>query len=142
MAEFTCSECSFSLWIPVAPLGVSFLGLYDDNRFPGRCILALQPHYESWQDIPSSVLNPFVADSQLAARAITVATGANRVNLAVLGNADPHVHFHMIPRYPDREELPSRSPWDDPRPKGSLGLESGVLVSRIRDALRDAGVQG
>jgi diadenosine tetraphosphate (Ap4A) HIT family hydrolase len=117
---YTCATCGFELWTPICQLGVSFLGLYNDDRFPGRSILALNEHVEHWQDVPTSLLNALVADSQKAMKAITAATHADRVNLAVLGNTDAHVHFHLIPRYPDNESLPNKSPWNDPRPQGKL----------------------
>lgn len=134
--DYACSECGFALWNPVCQLDVSFLGIYNDDRFPGRSILALNEHFEHWEDLPTALLNAYVADSQRAMRAISKATGAARVNLAVLGNTDSHVHFHLIPRYPESEALPNKSPWNDTRTQGKL--EKGVvagLVSDIRNQL-------
>jgi diadenosine tetraphosphate (Ap4A) HIT family hydrolase len=102
--------------MPIADLGASVLGLYDDGRFPGRCLLVLKEHREHWEDLQAPVLNSFVADSQRAMRAIRAVTGSSRVNLAVLGNTDAHVHSHLVPRFPDLELLPGKSPWNDPRP--------------------------
>lgn len=135
-AGYACSQCGFELWEPVRQLDVSFLGIYNDARFPGRAILVLNEHIDRWEDIPSSLLNAYVADSQKAMRAISKVTGADRVNLAVLGNTDPHVHFHLIPRYREGEPLPSKSPWNDPRSQGKLDRRALLeLIAGVLEAL-------
>lgn len=122
-AETPCFVCGFELWHPIAPtpeLSVSSLALYDDARFPGRSILRLDTHKESIEELSPEHASDFIHDIQKATRAIKGATKADRVNVAVLGNAVPHVHAHLIPRYRNNEPEPSKSPWDDPRPKVSL----------------------
>ena len=134
--SYVCSVCGFALWNPVCQLRVSFLGLYNDARFPGRALLVLNEHIEHWEDIPSSLLNAYVADSQKAIKALSAVTNAERVNLAVLGNTDAHVHFHLIPRYPEREELPNKSPWNDPRPQTKLDKDAmKELIAALTEQL-------
>lgn len=117
---YTCASCGFSLWLPVAELKHSQLGLYDDARFPGRCLLVLKQHEERFEGLERDLMCAFVEEAQGVGKALRAATGCERVNLAVLGNAEPHVHFHLIPRYPRREPRPTKSPWDDPRQKEGL----------------------
>jgi diadenosine tetraphosphate (Ap4A) HIT family hydrolase len=133
---FQCPICGFGLWHPIGALKVSHLGLYDDARFPGRCILSLNDHAEHWEELDPSLLHDFVDDSRTAISAIRGATGAQRVNLAVLGNTDPHIHFHLIPRSPSTEPNPMKSPWSDPRKQEQLppGTVS-ELISLIADFL-------
>ena len=132
---YICLGCDFALWVPVFAFRTSTLGLYNDARFPGRCILALNKHYDHWEDVPSTELNELVLESQRAMRAITEVSGAARVNLAVLGNTDSHVHFHLIPRFPDTEPNPKKSPWDDPRPRSKM---SDTRVQKLTQQLRHA----
>lgn len=128
--------CGFVLWNPVAQSETSRLGLYDDARFPGRCILRLDAHYESLEELPEDVLMSFMQDIQAAMSAIKAATGAARVNVAILGNRDPHVHAHLIPRFPGEEEFPDCSPWNDMRVKAALPDESRItIMSGIWQAL-------
>ena len=126
--SFLCDVCGFELWQPVAELSVSVLGLYNDDRFPGRCILVLKDHREHWEDLDSGLLGEFASDSQRAVKAITTATGSIRVNLAILGNTDPHLHFHLIPRNPNIEPNPKKSPWNDPRSPRYLETEALTLL--------------
>ena len=118
--EYKCDICEFELWKPVIVLENSHVGLYNDARFPGRLIVALNEHYENFEDLDSHIMNNYMRDIQLASRAIKFAIKSKRVNIAILGNAEPHIHAHLIPRFPDTEEKPNNSPWDDPRPRQKL----------------------
>lgn len=120
---YRCATCGFELWSPVCQLQTGFVGLYDDARFPGRCLFVALDHFEDLGDLPTPLLTEFFVEATKVAEAIRRTTGAKRVNYAVLGNAEPHVHFHLIPRYPDREAFPNRAPWNDPRPKRFLPVE-------------------
>jgi diadenosine tetraphosphate (Ap4A) HIT family hydrolase len=109
----TCPECGFDLWIPLARLEVSTLGLYDDGRFPGRCILMLDEHFDHMDELPDDVLAAFARDQKRVGWALRTTTGCERINYAVLGNTLPHVHCHIIPRYAD-DPVPTRPPWEHP----------------------------
>jgi diadenosine tetraphosphate (Ap4A) HIT family hydrolase len=131
-ASYTCSTCGFELWLPVLTLDVSTLGLYNDARFPGRSILALHEHYEDLSDVEPDLLSQFMADVSSAGRAIKSATEADRMNYAVLGNIEPHVHFHLIPRVLAKDPVPQRPPWEHPAPVSPLSQDE---VDRISDAI-------
>lgn len=129
-----CQQCGFDLFLPIADLRSSTLGLYDDGRFPGRSILALSEHAEHLDLLAPAVLNRFMSDVKVSVRVIKRTTGVNRVNVAILGNRDNHVHAHLIPRYPEAEVKPDSSPWDDPRPKSRLEpAHRDHLLQALRD---------
>ena len=127
-----CTVCGFELWEPIAASAHSKLGLYNDSRFPGRCILSLVIHEESMESLSMDTLMEFMRDAQVAMKAIKRATGAARVNFSVLGNREPHVHAHLIPRFPENEEFPDCSPWNDQRPKEKLPKQE---VERLKGAI-------
>jgi diadenosine tetraphosphate (Ap4A) HIT family hydrolase len=132
MGNFSCHVCGFKLWLPVTQLRRSALGLYDDARFPGRCILVFTSHEEQLWDLDAEVAADFLEDARDAARAIARATASPRVNYAILGNTDPHLHWHLIPRFPDREPSPERPPWEHPGPASPLGSDAvSALTERI-----------
>ena len=109
-----------SLWHPIAPLSVSTLGLYDDDRYPGRCLLVLEEHYDDMSTMPEKLAQELLVDARRAARAIRAAVGADRINYAVLGNAISHVHYHLIPRVSNADPAPGRSPWQTDLPNRFL----------------------
>lgn len=118
---WACDVCGFELWYPIdAPmLRVSQLGLYNEDRFPGRVLLVLTEHQEHLDKLPGQVLSAFWSDAALVGGILRRVTNALRVNYAVLGNAQPHLHAHLIPRL-DTDPLPTRPPWNDPRPPAEM----------------------
>jgi diadenosine tetraphosphate (Ap4A) HIT family hydrolase len=133
--DVTCGTCGFKLWLPVARLQVATLGLYDDARFPGRALLMFDDHVEHLEDVSPEQACAFLEDARAAARAIKLTARSPRVNYAVLGNTQPHLHWHLIPRQPRSEPAPQRPPWEDPRPLEPLGADD---VTRFLERLRDA----
>lgn len=135
--QYKCSVCAFALWHPISRLGVSFLGLYDDARFPGRCLLVLDQHAEDLSSLDPKVAQAFLTDVQKCARAIMTTTKAPRMNYAVLGNLEPHLHFHLIPRGQPDDPLPTRPPWEPTIKKSHLpASEIKSLIERISAELR------
>lgn len=133
-----CATCGFGLWLPITGLTESEIGLYSDSRFPGRCIVTLREHYEQLDDLQPLSLATFMEEIQQCVEALKAVTGSPRINVAILGNAESHVHAHLIPRYPEDEALPNKAPWEDPREKHSLPAEAAdELIRAIRAALRE-----
>jgi histidine triad (HIT) family protein len=75
-----------------------------------------------------------------ASRALRAVAGAEHVYAAVIGDAVPHLHVHLIPRYPG---TPREYWWDrvDEWPEARRGLEPEIatLVRDLRDGLAGAG---
>jgi len=84
-ASYKCSECGFELWQPIARLGRSTLGLYDDARFRGRCLLVFDRHVADFAALDDDDTLVFVREAHRVAAALKAVTGADRVNYAVLG---------------------------------------------------------
>ncbi len=106
-----CGKCGFTLHNPVAILSVSNVGMYDDARYPGRLIVTLRRHYEHLDELRAETTNMFMADVQKCSRILRKLEGVTRVNVAILGNRESHVHAHVIPRYAG-EVNSDRAPWD------------------------------
>ena len=131
-------KCGFVLYHPIAQSDTSKIGLYSDSRFPGRCILALRSdrcfqggkHVELLEELPDSMMLDFMSDVRAVCRAIGRAVAADRVNIAILGNREHHLHAHLIPRFSSNEAFPDCSPWDDPRPKTPLSEERAGEITR------------
>jgi diadenosine tetraphosphate (Ap4A) HIT family hydrolase len=133
---YRCGACGFELRNHVGDLSASQVGLFDDARFPGRSLVVYESHVEDVNDLSFERASAFFEDCRRAGRAIASATGAERINYAILGNAEPHLHCHVIPRRPDLEPRPDRPPWEDPRPQVGLGAERvTALIGALRAAL-------
>lgn len=131
-----CPECGFQLWIPIWPLSVSTLGFYDDSRFPGRCILALNSHHEHLATLETGLASAYMRDIQEAGRAISTVVASSRMNYAIFGNSVPHLHCHIVPRHRAGDPSPERPPWESPLKKQPLlPAIREQLVSAIREIL-------
>jgi diadenosine tetraphosphate (Ap4A) HIT family hydrolase len=131
MEAARCLKCGFELWRPIASIHSSHLGLYSDARFPGRSILSLREHSEHFDLIDHDTLWNFMTDIQSSVTAIKHATKAPRVNVAVLGNQEGHVHAHLIPRKPVEEPNPDKAPWEDGRQKGPLPADEEERLMKL-----------
>lgn len=130
-----CPTCGFRLGEPIASLDVSDLCFISDHRFPGRCVLTLHEHATELFEASTSARRSFAEDMSRAARAIKLAVNAFKMNYEILGNSDPHIHCHLIPR--QRDEPNPRAPaWLHPLAQTDLDAESAQRVkARIRELL-------
>ena len=129
----SCVECGMLLFSPVTQMPSSDVGLYSDARYPGRLIVSLREHYDHFDTVPLPVLNEFMRDVHTAAGALRTLPGVSRVNVAVLGNREWHVHAHVIPRYVG-DPIHDRAPWDGAAPHAPLAR---TLVKPLITLLSD-----
>lgn len=120
-----------TLWHPLAELEVSTLGLYDDARYPGRCLLVVREHFDDLTTMPEDLATAALSDARRAGLAIKEALKPDRINYAVLGNVISHVHFHIIPRRWEIDPAPGLSPWQTAEPAKPLPLPD-------QEAIKDA----
>ncbi len=121
-ASYSCPECGFALHYPIAEIGVSSLGLYDDARFPGRCILVYRKHVEEFSAIAESEAAAFIEDVRRAARAIVAAVTADRMNYAI--SRDGEAPSARSP-YPGKKRMANLIPTQ--APMGSILNSPGPL---------------
>lgn len=116
--------------------------MYDDGRFPGRLIVSLNKHFDSVSEVPPKLFAKFMREVQGVSEVQLRALGADRVNLAILGNQEPHVHCHLIPRYFRVEPRPDRAPWEDPRPRSTMSAAGYSEVERsLRTSIKMPGFE-
>ena len=127
--EFACEICGFKIFIPIVKLQVSYLGLYDDSRFPGRCLLVYHRHCEHFENLRGKELAEFVDDIQVCIASLKKALNVDRVNFAVLGNVESHLHVHLIPRSDIDDPVPRQAPWAHPK-------RSSRLPDSVREKLK------
>jgi diadenosine tetraphosphate (Ap4A) HIT family hydrolase len=135
-APWRCEACGFAQPRPIARLRASTLALYDDARFPGRCVLVLDEHATHIEELSLERSLELALDVRQAALAVRGAARAGRVNYAAFGNVVPHVHVHLIPRHGAWETAPAATAWDHPEPERPLPPgEAEHLAAAIRTAL-------
>lgn len=87
-----------SIWI--AQLSISTLKLFRDQRFRGYSLLIIDREDATNLDALSAEdYQAFFLDLRTASHAIRAALNPDHMNYELLGNSNPHLHWHIIPRY-------------------------------------------
>ncbi|MFM9995586.1 MAG: HIT family protein [Phycisphaerales bacterium] len=131
----------------IAAMRETLVVLGDNQGCPGWSVLILRDHVEHLAELSdagqASVFTE-VARVAAAIRAVFPASGVGggppRINYECLGNAEPHVHWHVIPRHADDPD-PTKPVWGWPADqlRGSMSdQERAALIARLRDAIRSA----
>jgi len=126
----------------IARLSISTLYLYGDQRFRGYSVLAFDArHAVSLAELSSSEYTRYMDDLRSSVQAITGALEPDHMNVEQMGNALPHLHWHIVPRYKDDPRWGSPI-WIDWPPddfnvnRRKLAAHDAVrLVERIRSHL-------
>lgn len=69
--------------------------------FPGHVLLCPRQHYETLADLPAAMAGPMMSNTQLLAKAVEAAMGADGTFIAVnnrVSQTVPHLHIHVVPR--------------------------------------------
>ena len=106
-----------------------WVGMCGMQYLRGYCILMPDPVVESINTLTRPQRAEFLCDMALVGDALLEVTGAYRINYAIMGNSDPVLHAHIIPRYADEP--------DEYRKGGSWSYPQDVIDSRSFDAEQD-----
>jgi diadenosine tetraphosphate (Ap4A) HIT family hydrolase len=71
----------------------------DVQVLNGYCLLLPDPVVPTLNDLSLAERLTFLRDMSLIGDAILEVTGATRINYEILGNGEPALHAHIIPRY-------------------------------------------
>ena len=84
----------------IATLNISSLLLYREQRFRGYSILSFDPwDATSLDDLSKEEYFAFMGDLRSASKALRKALTPDHMNYELLGNTNPHLHWHIVPRY-------------------------------------------
>jgi diadenosine tetraphosphate (Ap4A) HIT family hydrolase len=118
------------------PSGWAVMGQRQVLR--GYCLLLPDPVVPQLNSLEAAARDRFMADLGRLGDAVLAATSALRINYAILGNLEPALHAHVVPRYADEPEaMRTVHPWayDWSRAPEFDAREHGALLDSIRSAL-------
>ncbi len=125
----------------VTDLDVSRLRLARNQFIPGYCVLLARRHVREPYELDREDRARFFEDMLQVGRALEHAFGAIKLNFEILGNAVPHLHVHIKPRY-----------YGDPAPNRIIDQNAEHVyltprayeerVERIRSVLRTSDPRG
>ena len=120
------------------PSGWAVLG--DPQILPGYALLLPDPVVPHLNALDSAERARFLSDMGRLGDAVLAVTGAERINYEILGNVEPALHAHVIPRFawetPDRRRTPVwLHDWDTARPYDAEG--DRALLTALARTLAD-----
>ena len=124
------------LMIEMTPLRVSTLYLFKEQTYRGRCVVAYRNHVNELFELPDAEVTLFMQDVANAARAIKISLGAAKINYGAYSDKLPHLHMHLVPKYPDGPGWGTTFTMM-PEPKQFLAAEENTaLIAKIKAGLR------
>ena len=126
----------------VARLASGWAVLGERQVLPGYCLLLPDPVVPDLNALAAADRAAFLADMAALGDAVLAVTRAIRINYAILGNQDPALHAHVIPRYahepaPHATDTPWSYDWDAAPPFDAESHRE--LRDRLHAALGSAG---
>ncbi|MEO8678788.1 MAG: hypothetical protein ABI665_07070 [Vicinamibacterales bacterium] len=126
----------------VARMSSGWAVLGDPQILPGYCLLLPDPVVPHLNALTGAERRLFLDDMARLGDAVLAMTGAQRINYEILGNVEPALHAHVIPRFAtepagDRKRPVwlhdwSKAPAFDPAVHGELMERITVHLKLIR----------
>ena len=93
-----------AIMFKVGEMKAGVLYLFKDQAHKGRCALALKAHKKELCECTDQERADFAEDLAKASGAIKELWGCTKLNLGSFGDTNPHLHFHIVPKYEGGEE--------------------------------------
>ena len=108
----------------------------DEPDYPGFCRVILNRHAVEMTDLQPAERDALMNVVYAVEAAIRETLGADKMNLASLGNMTPHVHWHVVPRFSNDRHYPGPI-WAVPKREAAVPAERVERATRIAQALRE-----
>jgi diadenosine tetraphosphate (Ap4A) HIT family hydrolase len=82
----------------------------DDQFLPGYSLLLARDHVRELHELSPATREAFLRDMALLGEAVARATSPFKMNYAILGNTEQHLHCHVHARYEHEPEQYRRGP--------------------------------
>ncbi len=120
----------------VAELPRSWVILGDAQFYHGYCVLLAKRHVIEPHLMPRAEAHELLDEMLGVGKAISALLSPLKLNYECLGNQEPHVHWHVFPRYDD-DPMHLQPVWLRAEPERKVSLEDSARL-RLIDDLRAA----
>ena len=118
----------------VAELANCYVVLGDAQFYRGYCVMLAKRHATEIFLMPPGEAHALFEELRLVAEAIAAVTRPWKLNYECLGNAEPHVHWHIFPRY-ESDALRRAPIWVRPESERTRALpdaDRAALIAALR----------
>jgi diadenosine tetraphosphate (Ap4A) HIT family hydrolase len=121
----------------IAELPRSWIILGDAQFYRGYCVLFAKRHVIEPHLMPRGEAHELLDEMLAVGKAISTVTSPLKLNYECLGNQEPHVHWHIFPRYAD-DTMRLQPIWLRPESERKVSLEDNAgraLIADLRTAI-------
>ncbi len=126
-----CELCRPDLGEVIIKTALFRVVLVDDANYPGYCRLIWNGHAREMTDLSKVNLATMWQALSKLEDVVRKVMRPDKINLASLGNATPHLHWHVIPRYQDDANFPD-SIWASTDRQSKNVEERRALLPKLR----------
>ena len=132
-----CELCKSAFEIPIWQDDFCRVILVNEPDYPGFCRVILHEHIKEMSDLPPDARSRLMNAVFATESALRELLAPDKINLASLGNAVPHLHWHVIPRWHDDRHFP-KSIWAEPERKGRARppVDPAKLAQLLKKAMQ------
>ena len=106
----------------------------DEPDYPGFCRVILRRHALEMCDLEPAERDALMSVVFAVEQVVRDTMGADKMNLASLGNMTPHVHWHVVPRFRDDRHFPGPI-WATPQRDANVPPERTERAMRVSAAI-------
>jgi diadenosine tetraphosphate (Ap4A) HIT family hydrolase len=115
----------------VAELSRSWLILGDAQFYRGYCVLFAKRHVTEMHLMPRGEAHELLDELMAVGKTLERVVKPLKLNYECLGNQEPHVHWHVFPRYAE-DPLRLAPVWLRPERERKIALEDNDRRSLVR----------
>jgi diadenosine tetraphosphate (Ap4A) HIT family hydrolase len=122
----------------VAELPRSWLILGDAQFYRGYCVILAKRHTREMHALPRGEAHELLDELMAVGKAIERVVKPLKLNYECLGNQEPHVHWHVFPRYSE-DQMRLEPVWTRPAAERRRPLpddERRALIAALQAELR------
>ena len=119
----------------VGEMKAGTLYLFKDQAHRGRCVLALKEHKKELFECGAQERADYAEDLALASQAVKELWGCTKINLASFGDSNPHLHFHIVPKYEGGFEFGGNFTITNPDPVHLSDEEYQSMIGALKEKL-------
>jgi len=138
MSCFYCDanhEGRLAIMFKVGDMKASTLYLFKDQAHRGRCVLALKDHKKELCECGDQERMDYCEDLARASGAVKKLWGCTKLNLASFGDSNPHLHFHIVPKYEGGFEFGGNFTITNPEPVHLTDAEYQEMIDALKAEL-------
>lgn len=121
----------------VKELKTGYVVLGDSQYFIGYTLFLAKKHKAELHELSKKEQLLFLTEMAQVAKAVFKAFHADKLNYELLGNSDPHLHWHLFPRRAS-EPLANKPIWLVPKEVRDSTILTSEGMETLKEELRGA----